>query len=1404
MDQFTHSHTTLSNDASEPPVSEGALPGLSEEDRHALLFEISGPAYDPTLIGDGIFHEIFEAQADRYPQNTALWCNGQTMTYEALDRAANQLARYLRAQGAGPGRLVAILLPRSMDVSVALLGVLKSGAAYVPLDPDYPADRISYILGDCHVHAVITTSALSERLATLVAAANPASTPTSDPSESSESAASEVRSESTASEPAAQPYVILLDTQADLLGKQSIQRLSRKETGVQSIDLAYVIYTSGSTGRPKGVQIEHRSACNLVGAESRIFDVGPTDRVYQGFSVAFDAAVEEFWLAWAAGATLVVGTTEMVRSGPALPGLLTKAGVTILSCVPTLLSMMEDDIPSVRLLIVGGEVCAADLVRRWCRPGRRMVNTYGPTEATVIATYGDCTPNKPVTIGRAVPNYRIYILNPEMQPVPVGDVGELHIGGVSLARGYLGRPDLTAEKFVADPFGVDGPGGRLYKTGDLARFNADGEIEFMGRADTQVKIRGFRVELSEIESVLMQCPEVLGAAVTVRQDLLGMQQLIGYIVPRGGAIFNEDSVRQQLSDRLPKYMVPALLETVVGLPTLPCGKVDRSRLPAPRVRAAKTIRTTRTFENRFEQKLAELWQELFQPLTVSPHDDFFTELGGHSLLAATMVSRLRKDPDFHDISVSDVYRLPTVQLLAAEFQSRRQNARDNGAAVSTDSSGAPCQNKETPKPFQPPRLAHAICSIAQTLTLYPIVAFYGIQWMLPYIAYCSVADAGDGFWAAAGVAILILEGTYPLVLLLSILAKWTIIGRFKPGEYPVWGWYFFRWWLVTRIVSCVPVDYLAGTPLLGFYYRWMGAKIGPRVYFGTDAVGIFDLLSIGEETSIGQDASMLGYTIEDGLLKIGCVSIGKRCFVGARAMLSPNVVMEDDARLGEMSLLPEGARLPRGETWSGSPARLSSVASDGQTMCGWSDFERFGPVHHVVYGFLYILGVLVLPAVYLLAVLPGLYLLNYLGRVFGDVGYLLASPLVAVSFVVLLCLEIALVKWVLQGRVRPGRYPLESWFYFRKWFVDQLMDISLDLLGPLYASLYLAPWYRLLGAKVGKNAEISTACATSPDQLTLGDGSFIADCVSLGVSRVDHGAITIAPTWIGKQAFIGNSALVPGGSVIGDDTLVGVLSMTPTTKPGAEQPSTSWLGSPAIFLPQRQVSTTFSAESTYKPTRRLYCIRATIEFFRIISPVTFFVVMTCALISTMSWLSFEYSETLAWLLFGGIGSILIVVMAKWGLMGRFVPSEKPLWSTFVWRNELLTALHENFANPFLVELLAGTFWLCCFFRLLGAKIGRRVCLESTQLTEFDLVTIGDDAAINLDCTVQTHLFEDRVMKMSTVNIGPRCSTGAGAVVLYDSQLEEGSTLLDLSLVMKGESLPADTRWEGSPARPAAN
>ena len=456
------------------------------------------------------------------------------------------------------------------------------------------------------------------------------------------------------------------------------------------------------------------------------------------------------------------------------------------------------------------------------------------------------------------------------------------------------------------------------------------------------------------------------------------------------------------------------------------------------------------------------------------------------------------------------------------------------------------------------------------------------------------------------------------------------------------------------------------------------------------------------------------------------------------------------------------------------------------------------------------LGVFMLPLVYLVALFPGFVFLNALAIEYGELWSLLAAPAVALTFVVLLCLEIVVVKWMLLGRVKPGDYPIYSGFYLRKWFVDQLMGLSLDVMGQLYATLYLNPWYQALGAKMGRRAEISTACAASPDLLDIGSESFIADAVLLGVPEVDRGILSLRNTRIGKRAFVGNSALLPAGTVVGDNTLIGVLSTPPLSQGSASEQDKTWLGSPAISLPQRQSSSAFPEEATFKPGKKLVAARLAIEFVRILLPITMFVVLTSLLIDTEVWLHPHLSPLAELMIFpvlyflAGTGAALFVLMAKWLLIGRYKISEKPLWSTFVWRSELLNALHEKLAGGYLLDMLMGTPLLCWFYRCMGMKVGKRVYLDSAEFTEFDLVTIGDDAVLNIESTIQTHLFEDRVMKMSTVEMGAGCSIGACSVVLYGSSIGDRAILDELSLVMKGESLSADTRWQGTPAQRAAN
>ncbi len=494
-----------------------------------------------------VLHEIFEAQAAVRPDGVAVVFGGDAITYGELDASANRLARRLRRRGVKRGAAVAMLLSRSIEAYTTILGILKAGAAYVPICPTYPPERIAWILQDSGACAMVTTADLAVR------------------------------------HPAFGGSVICIDAERESIAAETSSGLARGAESAISDDLCYLIYTSGSTGRPKGVMVEHRNTCHLVEAESCIFGVRRDDRVYQGASLCFDLSVEEIWLAFATGAALVAATPEMACAGPDLSRLLAECSVTVLSCVPTLLSMMDRaDLPALRLLILGGEACPKQLVARWARPGRRIVNTYGPTETTVIATYADIFPEQAVTIGRPVPGYQIFLLDDRLRPVAPGEAGEICIGGPGVARGYRGHPEETRARFVQAGAG----GQRIFRSGDLGRVDSEGNLEFIGRADGQVKLRGLRVELGEIEAALLRDEDVRAAACVVRETACGDQQLVACLVPRTKGAVNEDRLRAQLRDWLPAWMVPSVIETVSDLPRLASGKLDYASLIEPRMRRA--------------------------------------------------------------------------------------------------------------------------------------------------------------------------------------------------------------------------------------------------------------------------------------------------------------------------------------------------------------------------------------------------------------------------------------------------------------------------------------------------------------------------------------------------------------------------------------------------------------------------------------------------------------------------------------------------------------------------------------------------------------------------------------------------------------------------------------------------
>ncbi|TMQ06170.1 MAG: amino acid adenylation domain-containing protein [Deltaproteobacteria bacterium] len=573
--------------------------------------------------------DLIDRAAARGPDRTAIVCGNERLSHRELLARSHALASYLVARGVGPEHLVCIAVEPSPWAPIAMLGVLRAGAAYVPLDPAYPAARLADMLAQVGRGApiVLTTSSSASRLPP-----DPAATLELD------RAWPEIGDTPAAALPAAAPE-----------------------------QLAYVIFTSGSTGRPKGVMVPHAGLANLVTAQIETFAIDAASVILQFAPLSFDASVSEVFTALAAGATLCLAPRDELAPGPRLVELMRRHRVTVATLPPSSLALLDPAaFPTLRTIVSAGEACSADLVARWA-PGRRFLNAYGPTEVTVCATMAVCdvdVSGRAPSLGEPLRGANVHLLDADLRSVGHGRPGEIFVGGAGVARGYLGRPDLTAERFLPDPW-AHAPGARMYRTGDLARRRDDGSLEFLGRTDDQVKVRGHRIELGEVEAVLRTAPGVRDALVIAREDRPGDVRLIGYVIGDPG--LDRSALRTTLEAQLPAFARPTDLVVLDDWPRSPAGKIDRARLPTPiRAGSAGAARSDLEF------RLTEIWQDVLGVGAIGPDDDFF-DLGGHSLLAIRMLSRVRDELDA-DLPLSLMAERRTVARLAEAVASHGAHA----------------------------------------------------------------------------------------------------------------------------------------------------------------------------------------------------------------------------------------------------------------------------------------------------------------------------------------------------------------------------------------------------------------------------------------------------------------------------------------------------------------------------------------------------------------------------------------------------------------------------------------------------------------------------------------------------------------------------------------------------------
>ncbi|MBC6367517.1 non-ribosomal peptide synthetase [Algoriphagus sp. AK58] len=681
-----------------PLASLSALPIILEKESEQIRNWNSNIVEVPQKA---LVHGLFEAKVLEYPGNTALVFENEELTYSELNQKANRLAHYLRSCGIGPEQRVGICLERSAELIISILAVWKSGGAYVPLDPSYPEDRLAYMIGDSGLELILTQNSLLPLL-----------------------------------------EEICQNTQVKPVSKEELGTILTTYPDQNPIpvngpeNLAYIIYTSGTTGKPKGAMIEHRNAVNLAFGQYKSVKITPNDRVLQFASTSFDASVWEILIGLTTGAALVVSRREDIMPGIALTDTLNRQGITVTMLTPTALNHMEPkQVPLLHTVLSAGEALPLSIALRWAG-GTTLINAYGPTEVTVLTTRGEITEGVDrIVLGKPLPNYKTYILDAQGNQLPIGIAGELCIGGAGVGRGYLNRPELTAEKFVPDPFN---PGAKMYRSGDLARWLPTGEIEYLGRIDQQVKIRGFRIELGEIESALLSDSTITEAAVTVRQDHLGEKYLCAYYVSETEKTVEE--LRSFLGQTLPEFMIPARFVAMEKLPLSPSGKIDRKALPDP----GEKVWTGAEFvapATELEIAIARLWAQLLalNPESISTRDSFFA-LGGDSLKSAQLAGRLSQETQT-SVSVKDIFTNPTIADLAVLIASKEQSA-------ALKITKAPILDSYPLAPAQKRVYLHQLQQGAES-TLYNMPAVYQVDGTLDHAllekAFQQVVDCFSSF-----------------------------------------------------------------------------------------------------------------------------------------------------------------------------------------------------------------------------------------------------------------------------------------------------------------------------------------------------------------------------------------------------------------------------------------------------------------------------------------------------------------------------------------------------------------------------------------------------------------------------------------------------------------------------------
>lgn len=1355
------------------PVQPGRMDSLMSVALPDLLEPANQPM--PILMGEGSnavrwqpgerLHHLFEQRCLQFLQagdlrHLAVDSAQGRWTYPQLDLRANQLARYLLVQGYQSGDVIGLLFDKSANSYLAMLAVLKINAAYVPLDPGFPDDRIAYIAEDAGLKTILTLSGYQPLTS------------------------------------AAGLPVICLDQVMAAVMAQPCPPLRAGEVGEPSSELCYIIYTSGSTGRPKGVPIEQASICNFVRVAAEVYGYTASDRVYQGLTIAFDFAVEEIWVPLVVGATLLPNQTGSSLLGADLAEFLLAHQATALCCVPTLLATMDQELPDLRLLIVSGEACPQDLIARWYQAGRTILNAYGPTEITVTATLARSRPDGPGSIGKPLPTYSVIILEPGTENLlPFGEEGEIVIGGVGVANGYLNREEQTRKVFIKDFLPLpNNPSGRLYRTGDLGLVNAAGEVEYRGRIDLQVKIRGYRIELTEIESVLLQVPQVAQAVVETFEPTPGVKELVAYYTLKDKADpVTTDVLVQALREKLPAYMVPAYYEPLDSMPMLASNKADRKALPKPHsVRMNLGSAQMVEPQTQMETQIARVLATLLGVGQVSVEDHFFDDLGASSLLMAKFTSALRKQEGIIGIAMRDIYAFPTVASLAAYLEGQCKNTD------ATKEVGTQCEPVRIPSDFEYYR-----CGFLQ-LGFYLTFMLGGLWGAVQVIPWVVDVSSGLDFYMRVSLVTLIL---FMLWLITPIAVKWTIIGRWHAEKIPIWSLAYFKFWVVKQFIYFSPLMAFKGSPFYNVYLRLLGAKIGHNVIIECEHVPVCtDMLVIGDDSVISDRSMLVTYKARSNYIYTGSIFIGNNVLIGEGSTVDINTIMEDNSQLAHASSLHEGQHAYAGKSYHGVPAR--ETPTDFRLHAAYS-VSKFRKMAYFLIQFL--TGFLVATPVILLA----LYNLVYIfGLPTHEALTLLwwvdilidASVFFVVAFGLGL-LFIGLVPRLVNALLSTGHVYIRYGFHFfiAGWIKSVTNSKSLNLI--FGDSSYITAYLKWIGYKfqhiiqTGSNFGVAHE-HVNPFMCHIGTRTMVSDGLVMVNTKQSSTAFELSHIHIGADNFLGNHLFFIPNAMVGNNCLIATKAMIPID--GVLRENTGILGSPSFEIPRAT-----GKDKDFDPFARNdfickgikrkngYNLRTILLFLMAgFLPFLLFVTAIYALVAYHPVWGFW-----GWLLASIIGflfSVAYLVALEWWALGfcRMKPVESSIYDPIYWKTERYWKFSETFLNSFMV----GTPFRAIINKMMGVRQGKKVFDDGLHISEKTLVEIGDYCNFNASSVLQSHSLEQGRFKCDYIKVGDYCSVESNAFIHYGATIGDHAVIGMDSFVMKGEVVESGSVWRGNPAQ----